>query len=122
MYEVDFEDGDAVEILGSGIVGEVIGVMTVRGDEPRILVEYVDGTGTPTEKLWRQSALTRLDDDGGGGVAAEAEAGDNVIRPHPGIWHSPDRRKAEAAESGRRESSRRDGSWVDVPQMIGAIQ
>ena len=117
MKEVCFELGDAVGILDSEIVGEVIGVQQVRNDEPKLLIEYVDGTGTPVECWWRQSALTRLDDDGGGGVSAEAEAGDNVIRPHPGIWHSPGRRKAEAAEAGRR-----DGSWVDVPHMIGAIQ
>jgi len=114
MYAVDFEDGDAVEILGSGIFGEVIGIMTVRGDEPRILVEYIDGTGTPVERMWRQSALSHMEDDGGGGVSAEAETGENVIRPHPGIWHSPSHRKAEAAEAGR--------LWADVPHMIGAIQ
>jgi len=114
MKEVCFGPGDAVEILDSEIVGEVIGVQVVRGDEPRMLIEYVDGTGTPVERWWRQSALTPMEDDGGGGVSAEAEAGDNVIRPHPGIWHSPGRRKAEAAEARERR--------LDLPHMIGAIQ
>ena len=98
MKEVCLEPGDAVEILDSEIVGEVIGVQWVRGDEPRMLVEYVDGTGTPVEKWWRQSALTPMEgDDGGGGVQAGAEAEENVIRPHPGIWHSTSRLNMEQA-------------------------
>ena len=114
MKEVCFGPGDAVEILDSEIVGEVIGVQVVRGDEPRMLIEYVDGTGTPVERWWRQSALTPMEGDGGGGVSVDAEVGDNVIRPHPGIWHSPARRKAEVAEARERR--------LDLPHMIGAIQ
>lgn len=53
-----FYSGDCVRILGSKVVGFVVGCILHSRREPAYFVEYVDADGNPHERTWDESQLS----------------------------------------------------------------
>lgn len=80
----DIEIGDAVEILSSGLIGKVVGIHLYMTDEPTFDVRYVDGSGTPVERAWKESCLTLVDGDDGGAAGVPAAPSNVILFPTRG--------------------------------------
>ncbi len=53
-----FEPGDCVRILGSKVIGFVVGEILHMRRQPQYIVEYVDAQGNPQERPWDEGQLT----------------------------------------------------------------
>lgn len=76
-----FYSGDCVRILGSKVIGFVVGCILHSRREPAYFVEYVDAQGNPQERTWDETQLSlvsRRDD----AEAEEVELTGTVI-PFP---------------------------------------
>lgn len=53
-----FYSGDCVRILGSKVIGFVVGCILHSRREPAYFVEYVDAQGNPQERTWDETQLS----------------------------------------------------------------
>lgn len=53
-----FYGGDCVRILGSQVIGFVVGCILHSRREPAYFVEYVDAQGNPQERVWDETQLS----------------------------------------------------------------
>jgi len=86
-----FDIGDIVEIEGSELFGEIVGLQIQIGNEDRYLVSFLDGTGTPRREWWPASSLESADDD-----EPDVEALSNIIQ-FPCECHREENRAAKRA-------------------------
>lgn len=60
-----FDLGDLVEIDGSDLIGEIVGMKIQIGNEDQYNVSYHDTCGNPKMEWWPASALESADEGGG---------------------------------------------------------
>lgn len=76
MSQFNFSLHDEVQIVGSNIIGRVIGRAEFIGDENSYQLRYVDSKGEPVKQWWNESDLVSRDLPQVAGVDPQADRPD----------------------------------------------